>query len=249
MKKAILVISFGTSYPDTLQKTIAAVENDIKSTFPDYEVRRAFTSELVIKKIRSRDGIETDTVTSALNRLIRDGFSEVICSVTHLINGFEYDKIIAAASAFKDKINIKITRPLISLTSDYTDIINAVSDLFTDDKIYILMGHGTEHFANAVYPALDYHLKALGFNNVFVATVEGYPELKTVLDMIRLDSRKNVVLMPFMLVAGDHANNDMSVEWKRVLVNNGYNVECIMKGLGEYKKVRQLYTKHINELQ
>ncbi|MCC8170086.1 MAG: sirohydrochlorin cobaltochelatase [Oscillospiraceae bacterium] len=247
MGKAILVVSFGTSYEDTLKKTIAAIEDDIRAAYPDYEVRRAFTSGKIIKKIRERDGVEIDTVQSALEKLVRDGFKEVICAVTHIINGFEYDKITAAASEFSDKLNIKITRPLISITEDYEDIIEAVSENFKPDKLYVLMGHGTEHFANAAYPALDYHFKSRGFDNVFVATVEGFPSMQNVMDEIKADSRKRLVLMPLMLVAGDHANNDMADDWRRAFSEVGFEVECVMRGFGEYEKVRGLYIKRIEE--
>lgn len=246
IKKAILAVSFGTSYPDTLRKTIGAVEEDIRRAYPDYEVRRAFTSTMIIKKLRERDGVETDTVQSALEKLEKEGFKEVICAVTHIINGFEYDKIVKTVSNFS--MDIKITRPLVSVTEDYNDIIDAVSDVFSKDKLYILMGHGTEHFANAVYPAMDYHLKSRGLDNVFMGTVEGFPPLEKVIDRIRDDKRRRVVLMPFMLVAGDHANNDMAVDWKETLSKEGFEVECIMKGLGEYESVRRLYIKRISEI-
>lgn len=246
IKKAILVISFGTSYPDTLKKTIGAVENDIRGAYPDYEVRRAFTSSMIIKKLRERDGVETDTVQTALEKLRNEGFTEVICAVTHIINGFEYDKIVRTVSNFE--MNIKITRPLVSVTEDYSDIIEAIKDVFSRDKLYILMGHGTEHFANAVYPAMDYHLKLHGLDNVFMGTVEGFPELENVMSKIRGGKFLKVVLMPFMLVAGDHANNDMAVEWKDMLEKEGFEVECVMKGLGEYESVRKLYVKRIKEI-
>lgn len=247
MKKAILVISFGTSYRETLERTIGAVEEDIRRAYPKYEVRRAFTSGMIIKKLRERDGVETDTVSDALEKLVNEGFGEVICAVTHIINGFEYDKIIKSAKIFSDRINIKITRPLVSLTEDYAEVIKAIGHIFDNDKIYILMGHGTEHFANAAYPALDYHFKTDGFDNVYVGTVEGFPELGNIIDEIKKQECRNAVLMPFMLVAGDHAINDMAVEWKEALEAEGFSVECIMRGLGEYKGIRNLYIKRVED--
>lgn len=245
MKKAILVVSFGTSYHDTLEKTIGAIENEIRGEFPEYEVRRAFTSNMIIKKLMERDGIETDTVQSALEKLISDGFNEVICLVTHIINGFEYDKVTETAKRFSDKVKIRVTRPLVSVTGDYNDIIDAVKDAFPKDKLCILMGHGTEHFANSVYPALRYCLNIRGFKNVYIGTVEGFPSLEDVIFEISGSPLRSAVLMPFMLVAGDHANNDMAVEWRDALQRAGFKTECVMKGLGEYKSVRRLYVKRV----
>lgn len=245
MKKAILVVSFGTSYRDTLEKTIGSVERDLKKAF-GYEVRRAFTSGMIINKLLSRDGIKTDTVEEALQRLINEGFDEAVCVVTHIINGFEYDKVTKITDSFKDKIKISVTRPLVSLTEDYGDIIDALGSEFSKDKLYILMGHGTEHFSNAVYPALRYHLGIRGLDNVYVGTVEGFPTLDDIMDEMKETDKKQVVLMPFMLVAGDHANNDM-VEWKEKLSDAGFEAECVMKGLGEYKNIRDIYIKRASE--
>ncbi len=248
MKKAILVVSFGTSYPDTLKNTIGALEEDIRAEFKDFKVQRAFTSGKIIKKLIERDGVKTDTVEEALTRLVNEGFDEVICTVTHIINGFEYDKVTETAARFADKIKIRVTRPLISLTKDYDDIIDALHGMFDKDKIYVLMGHGTEHFANSVYPALRYHLILRGYTNVYVGTVEGFPSIDDVIKEIGETAEKRVVLMPFMLVAGDHANNDMAVEWKKRLNDAGFDTECVIKGLGEYESVRRLYIKRVSEV-
>lgn len=244
MKKAILVVSFGTSYPDTLEKTIGAVERDILSAFPEYEVRRAFTSNIIIKKLRER-GEETDTVESALKKLISDGFSEVICAVTHIINGFEYDKVTETAKRFSDRIKISVTRPLLSVSEDFDDLINALRDELPTDKLCVLIGHGTEHFSNAVYPALKYRLNLRGLKNVYIGTVEGFPTLDDVLNEIKNSPVKKAVLIPLMLVAGDHAKNDMAGEWLTALTDAGFETECVMKGLGEYKKIRELYVKRV----
>lgn len=247
MKKAILVVSFGTSYPEPLRKTIGAVEDDMRRAFIKYKVCRAFTSGVIIKKLKERDGIETDTVASALERLISDGFDEVICVVTHIISGFEYDKVTEAVKVFSDKIKIHITRPLLSLTADYGDLIDAIKDEFPKESLCVLMGHGTEHFSNAVYPALKYHLDIRGFKNVYIGTVEGFPSLYDVIGEIKDSPIKKAVLMPLMLVAGDHANNDMASEWKTALENIGFETECVMKGLGEYESIRKLYVERARE--
>ncbi len=246
MKKAILVVSFGTSYHDTLEKTIGAVERDIRSAFPEYEVRRAFTSNMIIKKLRER-GEATDTVESALEKLILEGFREVICAATHIINGFEYDKVTETAKRFSDRIKINVTRPLLSLNEDFDNLIGALRNELPTDKLCVLMGHGTEHFSNAVYPALKYRLDMRGLKNVYIGTVEGFPTLDDVLNEIKNSTVKKAVLMPLMLVAGDHARNDMAGEWLTALTDAGFETECVMKGLGEYKKIRALYIKRVAE--
>lgn len=248
MKKAILVVSFGTSHLDTLKKTIGAVEEDICRAFSEYEVRRAFTSQVIINKLCEQYKIKTDNVESAFIKLIAEGFDEVICAVTHIINGFEYDKVTEIAGRFSDRIKIFVTRPLVSLTEDYSNIIDALNDEFPQNKHCVLMGHGTEHFSNAVYPALKYHLDLKGFNNVHIGTVEGFPGLCDVISEMQNSPIKKAVLMPFMFVAGDHAKNDMAVDWRETLENHGFEVECVMKGLGEYKAVRELYVMRIRQI-
>jgi sirohydrochlorin cobaltochelatase len=247
IKKAILVISFGTSYMDTLQKTIGALESDIRAGYSDYEVRRAFTSDVVINKLRERDGLEIDNLRAALERLISDGFSEVICAVTHLINGFEYNKIINIVSEFSDRISIKVTRPLLTNVNDYIDIVTAISGDFRSDSLYIFMGHGTEFGENNIYFELNSRLELQGYDNVVFAALKGSPSIENVLDIKRVGKYKKAVLMPFMLVSGRHANNDMAIDWRGFLEREGFEVECVMKGLGEYKSVCELYIRKIEE--
>lgn len=248
MKKAILVISFGTSYLDTLKKTIGAVEQKIEDEF-NTDVFRAFTSGMIIKKLKVRDGIEIDTVKTALQKLCDDGYTDIFCVPTHIINGAEYNKACEMINQFKDKLNIKISRPLISITDDYFKITDIFSKYFTDKKrLYVFMGHGSEHHANAVYPALDYHFKNAGMNNVFVGTVEGFPDLATVITHAKRTNINDVTLLPLMLVCGDHAKNDMAVDWKTAFENSGFNVSCEMTGLGEMTEFQSMYVSHLRDI-
>ena len=150
---------------------------------------------------------------------------------------------------FNDKMKIRISRPLVTETSDYYNIVDIFKHRLTDkNRLYVFMGHGSDHFANAAYPALDYHFKNADMNNVFVGTVEGFPDLETVISHAIKTDIKNVTLLPFMLVCGDHAKNDMAVEWKEEFENNGFNVECDLTGLGEIKEMQDMYAEHLRNV-
>ncbi|MCX7715597.1 MAG: sirohydrochlorin cobaltochelatase [Clostridia bacterium] len=249
-KKAVLVISFGTTHTDTLEKTIGAVEKDIAEAFEGFEIRRAFTSKMVIEKLKKESNVAVDDVKSALDRLCAEGFSEVICQSTHIICGEEFHDMCKAVSAFSDKLSIKVGMPLLTSSNDYMDLVHALAEALPKEKLCLLMGHGTNHPANSAYPALDYYFKLLGFSNVYVGTVEGFPEFDTVLELIQKAEVKKALLMPLMLVAGEHAKNDMAGgenSWKSRLDALGWETECIVKGLGEYEGVRKLYVKHAKE--
>lgn len=254
--KAILVVSFGTSYEDTRIKTIDAIENDIAKEFPEYKIYRAFTSKMIIKKLKKRDNLHIDTVSEALERMVNDGIKDLIIQPTHVINGIENDFMIEDTDAFRDKFNsIKIGAPLLTFTEDYRHIIKTIAEEFSyvkEDEALVIMGHGTDHHANAAYAALDYMFKEAGFKNVFIGNVESYPELDVVIKSLKENTYNKLYITPLMIVAGDHALNDMASDeedsWKTLLENEGYNVECIVKGLGEYKAIRNLFIKHINNI-
>ncbi len=250
-KKAILVVSFGTSYEETREKTIGAIEEDFRRAFPDFEVRRAFTSGMIIRKLRERDGIEIDSVKQALQKLFDEGFGTVICQPTHVMNGFEFDDVRKEVDSWKGRFaNIVCGWPLLTSFEDYPKVTRALREEFSDiqpDTALVLMGHGTEHPANATYPALDYRLKAEGCKNFFIGTVEGYPDLETVKKEVEAIHAKKVVLAPLMVVAGDHAINDMSGDddsWQQVFEAAGYETQVVLKGLGEYPFIRKIYLEH-----
>ena len=213
------------------------------------DVFRAFTSGMIIKKLRERDGIEIDTVDEALKKLYKSGYTDIFCVPTHIMCGIEYDKACRMIEKFNDKMKIRISRPLVTETSDYYNIVDIFKHRLTDkNRLYVFMGHGSDHFANAAYPALDYHFKNADMNNVFVGTVEGFPDLETVISHAMKTDIKNVTLLPFMLVCGDHAKNDMAVEWKEEFENNGFNVECDLTGLGEIKEIQDMYAEHLRNV-
>jgi len=257
-KKAILVVSFGTSFNDNRAKTIGAVEKDIAAAFPDYEVRRAFTSKMIIAKLKKRDNEHIDYITEAIDRLADDGFTDIVVQPTHIMNGIEYDFVAAAVKERAGKFqSVKIGKPLLTSEEDYNKILDAVGKEFVPEAekaaggkaAIVFMGHGTEHFANATYGELQIKFMVSNLPNVFVTTVEGFPGYYDTLKLMDGKGIRRVVLMPFMLVAGDHANNDMAGDdddsMKNVFSKEGYTVTCIVKGLGEYASFRKLFVEHV----
>lgn len=257
-KKVILVISFGTSYNHTRKITIDVIEKEIQSAYPDYEIRKAFTSQVIIDKLNQRDGLKIDNIKEAMDKLVLEGIETVICQPTHIMHGYEYDKIIKSIKPYKNKIkNIHIGRPLLSSSKDYEKVVNAIikeNIMIKKEDILLLIGHGTEHFADSSYAALDYRFKIMGYENIFLGTIEGYPDKDTVLNHLAKTytaSSKMVYLAPFMIVAGDHANNDIfgnqKNTWKTEIEKSGFPVHSIKKGLGEYPFIRKILIEHTQE--
>lgn len=253
MKKGILVVSFGTSHLDTMERTIDVIENEIAERFDGCCVYRAFTSGMIIRKLKRTENMEIDTVPEALRRMAADGMEDVVVQPTHIINGIENDRmmedLMENMSLFR---RIRVGKPLLSSVEDYKKSIHAVmaETGLQDGEMLVLMGHGTEHHANSAYPTLEYTFHALGYNQVLVGTVESFPELKNVMAKLKIAEKKKVALMPFMLVAGDHAKNDMAGDedsWKSGLEEEGYEVRVILKGLGEFEGIRKIFLEHIEE--
>ena len=252
MKKAVLVTSFGTSHLDTLEKTIAAIESAISMALPDYTLRRAFTSTIIMKKLKTRDGLEIDDVTQALTRLIQEGYSQVVIQPTHILCGEEYDKLCALAAPFSDKIQIAMGTPLLRTIDQHLALARVIPSLTPapqGDEAVIFMGHGSPHFANAAYALLQYMLEELGRERTYIGTVEGYPTLEQVIRRLKLQPQiKRVRLLPLMVVAGDHANNDMAGQdedsWKSILEAQGYQVDCAIAGMGESPAIQALFCDH-----
>lgn len=254
-KKGLLVVSFGTSVNATREKTIDAIEGALRDAFLEYTVYRAWTSGMIIRKLLKRDGVRIDTVTEAMERMLADGVTEVVVQPTHVINGIENDRMTADALAFKERFDrISFGTPLLTSEEDSKAVIRAVMEEhkeLPDKEALVFMGHGTTHYANTVYAALDYMFKDMGYPNVFLGTVEAYPSLETLMKLVRAHGAKRVTLAPFMVVAGDHAMNDMSSEdedsWRSRFEAAGFEVNCVLKGLGEYEGVRRLYVQHVKD--
>ena len=254
VKPAILVVSFGTSFNDSRHITIGAIESAIREKFPDYDVRRAFTSQIIIDKLKERDGVVIDNVEEALDRLVADKVQEIVVQPTHLMNGYEYDDLAKALESYKDKFKkVALGEPLLSSDDDYYKVIAAlasVSERYDDGKTaLVFMGHGTEAESNKVYSTLQDKLSAEGKKNYFIGTVEATPSIEDVLKGLKAAGLKKAVLRPLMVVAGDHANNDMAdledpESWASQLTAAGIEVECVLEGLGQIVEIDDLYAAH-----
>ena len=258
MKKAILVVSFGTSHIEALKSSIEKIENRIRDEFKDYDVFRSFTAHSIIKKLKERDNLDILIPEEALEDLRDKGYEEVIVQPLHIIPGEEFDYIKGIVEHSKDKFkNIKLGRPIFfyqgmnGLPEDYTLFIESVKELLENEESVILFGHGTEHPANAVYGMLQTVLVDEGYNNVFVATVEGYPTMENAIKKIKNKGIKKTKLVPLLLVAGDHAKKDMASDeddsMKSKLEKEGIEVKLHMHGLGELDKFEQLYVNRVHD--
>lgn len=257
MKKAILAVSFGTSHHDTRKVTIDAIEGEMQAAFPDYPLYRAWTSKMIIRKLKERDQIHINTVKEAMEQMRMDGITDVLIQPTHVINGIENDLMKEDALSYREYFHsISLGDPLLTSEQDSLRVIEAITQEFSDlqkDEVLVLMGHGTTHFSNSVYAALDYTFKDRGFPNIFLGTVEAYPSMETLLKMVNAYGPSKVILAPFMIVAGDHAKNDMAGDdpdsWYSQFKAAGYEVRPVIKGLGEYPGIRKLFVEHLSRLE
>ena len=271
----ILVVSFGTSFNDSRVASIKGVEDAIAEANPDWSVRRAFTAQIIINHVLARDGESIDNVDQALTRAVDNGVKNLVIQPTHLMHGAEYDELVATVDEYADKFeSVTIAEPLLGEVGADATVVNedkkAVAKLAVEEAVkasgyddldaaaedgvaYVLMGHGTSHTAKVTYSQMQTQMNELGYENVFVGTVEGEPEeteVTNVMNAVADAGYKKVVLRPFMVVAGDHANNDMAGDdedsWKSIFTASGNfdSVECQINGLGEIKEVQDIYVQH-----
>lgn len=259
MKKAIVVVSFGTSYVESLKNSIENVENRIRGEFVEYDVYRAFTAHKIINKLKETRDMCIPTPEEVLENLYRDGVQEVIMQPLHLIPGEEYTYIKNIQEAFKYKFkSLKLGRPIFyyqgieELPQDYSLFIESIKELLVGNMAVVMLGHGTSNPSNSVYGCLQTVLEDEGYENAFVGTVEGYPNFETVIRRIKRKNIKEIMLMPLMLVAGDHAINDMASNeedsWKSMFEAEDIKVNLHIKGLGEIDGFGQLYVNRIHDL-
>ncbi len=255
-KNEILVVSFGTSFNDSRRETIGAIESAIEEAFPDYSVRRAFTAQIIIDHIERRDGIHMDNVYEALERAIDNGVENLVVQPTHLMHGFEYDELMEELAEYADAFeNIVIAEPLLTSDEDFKaveeEITAETADYDDGETAIVFMGHGTEHEYNKIYAQMQDLLTQDGFENYYIGTVEAEPSLEDVMKAMEGKGYTKVVLEPLMVVAGDHANNDMAGDeedsWKSQLEDAGYEVTCLLRGLGSFDAVQDLYVEHTRE--
>ena len=249
----LLVISFGTSYNDNRRLTIGAIEKAMQEAFPDYSVRRGFTSQIIIDHVKDRDGEVIDNVGEALDRAVANGVKTLVVQPTHLMNGFEYDDLVTELAEYSDAFEqVAIGEPLLTSDEDFQIVAQAIVDAtaeYDDGQTAIcFMGHGTEAESNGVYAKMQQVLTDGGHTNYFVGTVEAAPSLDDVLAMVQEGGYTKVVLQPLMIVAGDHANNDMAGDeegsWKAAFEAAGYEVTTVVEGLGQLEAIQDLLVDH-----
>lgn len=249
----LLAVSFGTSYNDSRRLTIGAIEEALEKAFPDYSVRRGFTSQIIIDHVKDRDGEVIDNVKEALDRAVANGVKNLVIQPTHLMNGFEYNDLKEEAAEYADSFEkIAIGEPLLTSDADFEAVMKAITEAtasYDDGETAIcFMGHGTEAESNQVYDKMQQVLKDGGYEHYYIGTVEATPSLDDVVQAVQAGNYKKVVLQPLMVVAGDHANNDMAGTeedtWKSAFEKAGYEVECVLQGLGELEAVQQLFVEH-----
>ena len=271
----ILVVSFGTSFNDSRAEDIGGVEKALQAAYPDWSVRRAFTAQIIINHVQARDGEKIDNVDQALQRAVDNGVKNLVVQPTHLMHGAEYDELTAALEGYKDKFeSVKIAEPLLGEVGADATVINAdkaaVAEAITaeavkdagfdsldavkeDGTAFVFMGHGTSHTAKVSYSQMQTQMEQLGYDNVFIGTVEGEPEdtsCEAVIEKLKEAGYKKVILRPLMVVAGDHANNDMAGDdddsWKSQFEASGAfdSIDTQIAGLGEIQAIQQLYVAH-----
>ena len=249
----LMVVSFGTSFNDNRRLTIGAIERAIEDAFPDWSVRRGFTSQIIIDHVLRRDGEVIDNVGEALDRAMANGFKTLVIQPTHLMNGFEYNDVVDEVAQYADAFEaIAIGEPLLTSDEDFSAVAEAIVTAtaeYDDGKTAIVfMGHGTEADSNGVYGKMQQVLADAGHEHYYIGTVEAEPTLDDVLALVNAGEYSRVVLRPLMIVAGDHANNDMASDeedsWKTAFEDAGYEVECVIKGLGELEAIQQLFVQH-----
>ena len=257
-KPVILVVSFGTSYNSSRDKTIGAIEQKIDEAYgDDYDVRRAFTAQFIINKLAARDGLIIDNMEDALQRCIDDGVKTLVVQPTHVMAGQEDDDMVQTVKKYADKFEkVSIGTPLLSTQANYeeaTSILTGVTSQYDDGNTAIIyMGHGTEHAGNITYANLQGYVDNAGFGDrYFIGTVEAHPSLSDMIARADASGFDRVVLRPFMIVAGDHANNDMAGDedgaWKTEFKSAGYDVECVIEGLGEIVEIQDMFVKKTAE--
>ena len=249
----LLVVSFGTSFNDSRRLTIGAIEGDIAAAMPDFSVRRGFTSQIIIDHVARRDGVVIDNVKEALDRAVNNGVKRLVVQPTHLMDGFEYNDLVSEIANYADAFDaIAIGAPLLTTDEDFSAVADAVTAAMAEyddgETAICLMGHGTEAESNGVYAKMQQVLVDKGCKNTFIGTVEATPGLEDVLSAVGEGGYKRVVLRPLMVVAGDHANNDMAGDdedsWKSAFEAAGYETVCVVEGLGQLPAIRELYVAH-----
>ena len=278
-EKEILVVSFGTSFNDSRVADIKGIEDALQEAYPEWSVRRAFTAQIIINHIQARDGECIDNVDQALERAVANGVKQLVVQPTHLMHGAEYDELMDSVETYKDQFeSVKVAEPLLGEVGEDAAVVNtdkeAVAKAITaeavskagydslenakeDETAFVFLGHGTSHTAKVSYSQMQTQMQNLGYENVFIGTVEGEPEetaCEAVIEAVSEAGYKKVVLRPLMVVSGDHANNDMAGDdedsWKSMFVSSGKfdSVDTQIEGLGMIPEIQKIYVEHTSDV-
>ena len=278
-EKEILVVSFGTSFNDSRVADIKGIEDALQEAYPEWSVRRAFTAQIIINHIQARDGECIDNVDQALERAVANGVKQLVVQPTHLMHGAEYDELMESVEVYQDQFeSVKVAEPLLGEVGEDAAVVNtdkeAVAKAITaeavskagydslesakeDGTAFVFLGHGTSHTAKVSYSQMQTQMQNLGYENVFIGTVEGEPEetaCEAVIEAVSEAGYKKVVLRPLMVVAGDHANNDMAGDdedsWKSMFVSSGKfdSVDTQIEGLGMIPEIQKIYVEHTSDV-
>lgn len=253
MKQAIVLIHFGTTHEDTRKKTIDAFRDRVEKEFPEHDIFQAFTSRMIIKKLKAQ-GLEVQNPLEILEELKQKNYTHVWVQTTHLLHGIEYEnlkeEVMQETSSFE---KIAMGEALLNTVEDYKKIVSALGtrESREEEEAIVYVGHGTEHSANASYLMMRYVFVQENFSHCFVGTVEGYPECEEVIeDIIRQypDRKPKLILKPFMFVAGEHAKNDIAIDWKERLEKAGFTIsKIVLEGLGEVPEIQSIFIEHLKE--
>ncbi|MCD8194163.1 MAG: sirohydrochlorin cobaltochelatase [Tannerellaceae bacterium] len=245
-KAALLMVHFGSTHNDTRNLTIDPLNEEARQTFGNQlEVREAWTSRIVIRRMKER-GVEKPNPTEALHQLKKEGFTHILIQSSNIIEGIEMEALRREVALIEDEFkDIRIGNPLLYTPEDYETTIRVLTENKKENGAVVWVGHGTYLPATAQYTMLDYMLKANGYTNYHVGTIEGYPALEDVVNRLKATHTKEVLLVPFMFVAGEHAKNDIAEDWVKELEKNGFEVSVQLQGLGEIPGIRKLFIDHI----
>ncbi len=252
-KKAILTVSFGTTFPETCEKTIGATETQIQQAFPEADIFRAFTSTVVISRIQKREGVHIATPAEAMKQLAERGYEDVTVASLHLIPGIEYDRLVTAVSAYEGQFkSLTISQPLLTVADDFRQAVQFIRARYqlAPNQGALFMGHGTAANAFTTYACLDHMLMGSGY---YLGAVESYPDVQFEINRMKQDGIRKVILQPFMMVAGNHAHNDMASDdpksWRSQVERAGIEAAPKLIGLGEYPEIREKFVKKVSEAQ
>lgn len=245
-KAAILMVHFGTTYEKTRKESIEIINNKVKRAFPRFEVREAYTSRIVMRRLKKK-GVFKDTPIDALLKLRADGYAHILVQSTNCIEGIEMEalrrEVATVASFFKD---IRVGTPLLYQATDAQKVAAVLAKRYENRGEVVLVGHGTYTPATATYAMMDYIFNVEGYTHFHVSTIEGYPTFDTLLTQLKKTKAKHLTLLPFMLVVGNHAHNDIAGDWRAALEKEGYEVDVVLEGLGQVPEIQDLFIEHLH---